>query len=451
MQRILSLVLALWQLHCTQSFATYLLSRSNCWTDLSTDEIIMNYRVVSHEESDDPQMHIQLVEGGVVNPLPAGTTFPTKVALQVVTENTATHRDYQFVMQVNGTGASFVGGSCEEDRRIAGRAREIVELMLQNPVPVTVWAGWATGHEHVRLTPELILLPPVEEEEEHATLGEDNPDRKEDEHGTMEWHEQLLHACSSIDWASLTTFAGRTIEHSDSAEIYMDGTVENPRVALRNADFETLVIHCTDGAQVSSSTSSTCPHMAVISASEEWPFLELQEERNIYISGLYSLTGNPTTLYRTNALELEWTPPAGDEGEPVEETARSREEENAARIRDKETPGIIQEKAEILERVQGHAKQIERDREAVQKRGDRWKASTTGQDTPKKPKATPEKPFDHVVVVVNEDIATNGQDPVVFTVGPHYYIGMAIMIGVGLIATQFCLCSSRKDKGRRDL
>ena len=442
------LLFTLGQPHRTQSFATYLLSRSNCWTDLSTEEIIMNYRVVHHEESDDPHMHVKVIGD---NPLPAGTIYPTKVTLQVVTDNAATNRDYQFVMQVNGTGAAFVGGSCDGDRRIAGRAQELVELTLQEPVPIQVWAGWAAGHEQVRLTPELILLPPAAADVQQAEAKEDKH-LKENEENT--WHEQLLHSCSNIDWTSLTTFAGRTIQHADSAELYTEGTVETPRIALRNAnDFEMLVIHCTEGAQVGSSPSS-CPHMAMVSASDEWPVLQLQEERTIYISGIYSLMGNPTTLYRTNALELEWTSPEEvitigtaeeEKDEDFKKAASARHVEEEPRVHD---PLRLAE--EISERVvQGHVKQIiERDREAVKQRGDSWKASTgSTKDTGKKPQATPDQPFDHVLV----EGTTTTDTGVVFHVGPHYYVGMAILIGVTLLTTQFCLCSSRKHKGRRDL
>ena len=42
-------------------FAAYLLSQSNCWTELSTDEVIMNYAVVAAADSDDPDMRIAVV------------------------------------------------------------------------------------------------------------------------------------------------------------------------------------------------------------------------------------------------------------------------------------------------------------------------------------------------------------------------------------------------------
>jgi hypothetical protein len=411
------------QLRPARSFATYLLSRSNCWTDLSTDEVIMNHRVISHEESDDPMMHIQLVGG----PLPAGTTFPTKVALQVLTENPSTNRDYQYVMEVNGTGAAFAGGSCEMDRRIAGRAKDIVELTLTDAsAPVTVWAGWAAGHEAVRLTPELVIQLPAGEQPNNE----------------KEWHEALMQSCATIDWTSIDTLAGHTIVHSETAELYMDGTVELPRVALRNVDFSTLVIHSTAGATVG---TTSCPHMALVSASDEWPELHLDEERTIYISGMYALASDPTTLYRTKALELEWTV-ANDTETDTEnheegEATKSRQEEKDTRMHDKET----KDQETINERVQGHAKQIQRDREAVKKRGESWKAST-GKETRTKPRATPDQPFDHIYVP-NSDKT----DFVVFDVGPHYYMAMAILIGAGLVATQLCLFTSRRDKGRRDL
>ncbi|GAX09709.1 hypothetical protein FisN_19Lh178 [Fistulifera solaris] len=406
----------------TRSFATYLLSRSNCWTDLSTDEVIMNHRVVSHEESDDPMMHIQLVGG----PLPAGTTFPTKVALQVLTENPSTNRDYQYVMEVNGTGAAFVGGSCDMDRRIAGRAKDIVELTLKDArASVTVWAGWAAGHEAVRLTPKFIIDPPAGEQ----------PNLEK------EWYEALMQSCASVDWTSIDTLASRPVVHSETAELYMDGTVELPRVALRNVDFSTLVIHATAGATVG---TTSCPHMALVSASDEWPELSLDEERTIYISGIYALASDPTTLYRTKALELEWTA-ENDTETDIEHHKEEEEEGEVTKARKEAKDARIHDQEKINKRVESHAKQIQRDREAVKKRGESWKAST-GKETRTKPRATPDQPFDHVYVPNSDET-----DSVVFDVGPHYYIAMAILIGAGVVATQLCLFTSRRDKGRRDL
>ena len=122
-------------------------------TELDTDEVIMNSAIVAAENSDDSEMRIQVV-GGTTN-AQLEKVPPGKVALQVLTTNAATNADYQYVLDVMDGRAHFETGSCENKRRVAGRGKEIVELVLPEGETVVLTAGWAAGHEAVRLTPVL--------------------------------------------------------------------------------------------------------------------------------------------------------------------------------------------------------------------------------------------------------------------------------------------------------
>lgn len=155
-------------------FASYLLTKTNCLIELDTEEVIMNSLVVAADASDDPDMKIQVVGHTAVT---TGTTTtdedssisiqvpPGKVSLQVLTSNPDTDADYQYVMDVLTTGggdggasaASFENGSCDNKKRVAGRGKEIVELILGAGETAHVTAGWAAGHEAVRLTPAVTL------------------------------------------------------------------------------------------------------------------------------------------------------------------------------------------------------------------------------------------------------------------------------------------------------
>jgi hypothetical protein len=215
--RTLSLMLLLLLLpHRCHSFANYLASRSNCLTELSTDEVIMNSAVGAYEDSDDPSMRITAVlvvareSGGSGNnaftvadnhPGSNGSNqvyllekLPAEIQLKVSTTNLNTDKDYQWAMDVvvgaapdpsgGGDGAadvaghpppvvaSFVDGACENSVRITGKGKDAtVTLSIRQPpsstsegllpgaaAAVTVVAGWATGHERVRLTPTLSFL-----------------------------------------------------------------------------------------------------------------------------------------------------------------------------------------------------------------------------------------------------------------------------------------------------
>lgn len=196
-----TILFLLWQFDFCHAFASYLLSKSNCWTELSTDEVIMNHAVVAAAESDDPHMQIQVVQidGSntvftIVDHRIAVPSFPITVPLRLATsDDSPTNPDFQWAMDVleqNGeNGASdqrstFVNGGCEAKNRVAGRgAKEYVQVIVAQP-GATVVAAWATSHEAVRLTPaiEFVLMENRNERIEEKTnpeTGPDNPVRLE--------------------------------------------------------------------------------------------------------------------------------------------------------------------------------------------------------------------------------------------------------------------------------
>ncbi|KAL3925120.1 MAG: hypothetical protein SGILL_000625 [Bacillariaceae sp.] len=96
------------------------------------------------------------------------------------------NEDIQFVMEVGHVAeqaedappppASFVEGGtvgCEHDKRVAARYTDrqgqVVLRIEDSTVPLKVWAGWATGQNPVRLTPDLIIMPKMKETEEGDT------------------------------------------------------------------------------------------------------------------------------------------------------------------------------------------------------------------------------------------------------------------------------------------
>ena len=117
------------------------MSELNCLTELSTDEVIMNSLVAAADPAHG--MSIQQL-----------TATANKISLQVVSSNPQIARsDYQYVLQVTQGTAYFENGSCENQQRIAGRGAEILELTLLDASAGQLVAGWAAGHEAVKLTP----------------------------------------------------------------------------------------------------------------------------------------------------------------------------------------------------------------------------------------------------------------------------------------------------------
>lgn len=163
---------AIFALYCfpmaIHGFANNLVgSTTGCMTELDTSEVIMNSVVKAAEESDFPKMHLVVIEDDNNMESPFHYT-PSEEQFTIAFVNPYSkdefREDIQFVMDVEGP-AEFVGGGaigCEGNKRVAARLFNggQVQLKLLDPTAsLRIWAGWATGHEAVRLTPNLLLEP----------------------------------------------------------------------------------------------------------------------------------------------------------------------------------------------------------------------------------------------------------------------------------------------------
>mmetsp|Transcript_8920 Transcript_8920/g.24721 ORF Transcript_8920/g.24721 Transcript_8920/m.24721 type:complete len:244 (-) Transcript_8920:76-807(-) len=189
----LPLVLALLLLgfggrHLAHAFSNYLLASGGCYVELDDTEVIMNYQVVPPvanpplvlsivsptpglsyldvNDEDPTQPEIVLLD-------PERTTFPLEIQFKVVPTPPSPSGDnkptvgygYEYVLQIVGSdnetdqdmiAASFADGACEGARRVAGRSMDTVLKMTLTQAPsseggITVQAGWAEGHEAVKL------------------------------------------------------------------------------------------------------------------------------------------------------------------------------------------------------------------------------------------------------------------------------------------------------------
>jgi hypothetical protein len=152
----------------TNAFASNLIvTTMGCMTDLSTEEVIMNNEVKAVADSDFPKMHLVVLDENS-NHMESPYHYNTEeLSLAFVNPYTKEEfsEDIQFVMEVDGP-ASFIDGGtigCDGDKRVAARLLDddgkVVLKINDVTATIKVWAGWATGQNAVRLTPELILEP----------------------------------------------------------------------------------------------------------------------------------------------------------------------------------------------------------------------------------------------------------------------------------------------------
>ena len=147
----------------------------------------MNNVVKSPEESDFPKMHLEIVPGNSPRKSEDGST-EIKIAFVNPYSTQEFNEDIQFIMEVGLVAekesedasvppASFVEGGtigCEHNKRVAARYMDrqgqVVLRIDDNTVPLKVWAGWATGQNPVRLTPDLILEPKLTSTESDSRI-----------------------------------------------------------------------------------------------------------------------------------------------------------------------------------------------------------------------------------------------------------------------------------------
>jgi len=137
------------------AFAAWL----KCFVDLDETEIIMNYPILT------PDKAPHLVEVQVKYPqdeewstnLSYTAYQPAIVHARLKVPKELEREDVQYVMETTN-GGTFNPGLCDGVRGHGSRHNEEVGLELSGKEDqVELWAGWATGHGQVSLTPRTKL------------------------------------------------------------------------------------------------------------------------------------------------------------------------------------------------------------------------------------------------------------------------------------------------------
>lgn len=147
------IVLVLFSVRAT-GFAAWL----KCYVDLAVDEIIMNYDVLSPENAKVPAVGLLGRPSGHDEWMSEGFRFEGNDTFYFRLDVPDSLEDVQYVIETS-EGAVFSPASmCQGRRAHASRHDAIVTLNVDgNMDEIWVWAGWATGHEAVSLTPKFLL------------------------------------------------------------------------------------------------------------------------------------------------------------------------------------------------------------------------------------------------------------------------------------------------------
>jgi len=212
-----------------------------CMMELATDEVIMNEEVKPPEESDFPRMHLAVLDEND-KPIESATykydPTVTKIKIAFVNPYTTSefNEDLQYVIDVEGPtedsrAAEFVAGGCDNNKRVAGRllsSQSAVELQINDPTAkLKLWAGWATGHNAVRLVPDLILEP--------QEAG--SPAEKKDEELSIEEQEEEIQKLEEVIGEEEFRNTGKEKELREKEEEKLDKLLnEEPKQALQEKE-----------------------------------------------------------------------------------------------------------------------------------------------------------------------------------------------------------------------
>jgi hypothetical protein len=142
----------------------------SCDVGLDESEVIMNYIVVAAEKARHPvEIEVQRVtEGEPETPeqwattdltFPSGSTTKWRARLRV--PEALSYRTVQYAIESSSDAALFVPSvTCQGRRSHSPRADAAVSFEIDGTTAgstVELWAGYATGHEAVSLTPRIVF------------------------------------------------------------------------------------------------------------------------------------------------------------------------------------------------------------------------------------------------------------------------------------------------------
>jgi len=139
----------------TKGYASWFVTQEiACYRNFKAGEVIMNSQIIDASQSRYPNIRLQASNDDSESiEYEPGQEFTLTISVPY----DGVH-DLQYVVETDEGGKMIGTGSGCEGRRASARNGETVRLSLSGTTDtVKVWAGWATGHEAVTLTPPLIF------------------------------------------------------------------------------------------------------------------------------------------------------------------------------------------------------------------------------------------------------------------------------------------------------
>ena len=127
------------------AFAQWMTNREFCRRSLAPGEIIMNAAVFMSNDR-----HIEVFRDGKL--LPCGSEYIPGEKLEIKLSEGAG----EYVFENNG--GSFTGGGCD-GRRFSSKGSAFLEIPSSYKKSIELWAGWASGHEAVKMSEYCSLRP----------------------------------------------------------------------------------------------------------------------------------------------------------------------------------------------------------------------------------------------------------------------------------------------------
>jgi hypothetical protein len=430
-------------------------------------------------------------------------------------------------MDVSEGDGFFEKGGCDNKKRISGQGRDIIELTVTKP-GAKVWAGYANGHEAVKLTPVLTIggevdveavhvvdpanrhphgdtpqaenggdtpkvdadrdgrvkdLDPEKDKEHHdPPKGVENAESKsashdlphdhafEEHHDPPEehndhpeehakadepkdWAQTLLsdHFCSQNYLEEMTTkqLQHLPIENADTAlEMKsLEGSIPAQLSLQFRHPYVSIVLESSQGGRFE---NGACDGQRVLVRSGEiWPPLTVYENRQVNVWALYSVEGSHI-LYRTKPFVLEWK--KNDPQKTIDEKTLGKldlmqqlkdhraRQQGADAVKAKRT----QQKGDKEHKIEMEDHES-RSQDTLHHAGLR---SSKSQSEDEPHERIRHGTYQHEIneVADTDRRLARGE----FVIGPAYFYGLGILLGMPLLVILLCLRSSRRPKGRLD-
>jgi hypothetical protein len=476
------------------AFADYLLNGGGCWTELSPEEVIMNHAVIDHVEGE----NLRIIVGGYkVNDQDQITLPRLPQTVQVSVAGSNSIKDYQYVIDVieadsqqdaGDTGkevmAAFDKGSCSRKRRISGRANDPPTSLVIHRTGARIVAGWATGHEAVKLTPTVTFVSPV---------GVPEAGRKEAVKGAIkmpDWTSALVLSCPEVVeahsigeykvvYSPVKLAATRTTSENEIQLQWPSNTPRPQKLVLVSSSTDATFPGGVCGGLASAEHSG--PRRVLTAADNSAisiPVLTVHQPHTVKVYA-FMYDAASSSIRRTDPFVLRWVP---DDAQKRKEAPKATDGADPQRVADAKVladPQLLHKQAEAYrkkDRVEGvdrgrgspvraddrdehqhhrdtlsqeegvvegdDAASAEHRRDMIEDAADHQRGKTHGR------RDHVHHALHHVLLHYDPPTATVAVD---FTLGTSYYMGIAILIVSPILVVQFCLRSSRKVKGRRTL